>query len=346
MVKISAITMGISVPSSRFRVRQYIPLLRKNNKIILKEHVQLFSSINQKKIFKKRISKNSNRLIFQTIKIIGRFPGVIDSYYSHATFIQKLCIPNLVKISKKPVLFDLDDAIWLYSDKARRDLIRIIRNVNLIVVGNNNLADWVSNYTKYFRIVPTAVDPYRFHVKQYFGDKEHFVIGWTGTKVNLKYLYRIEKIISCFMNDFSDTRLHVICDEQPKFKFIKIDHVKYVKWSEVNEVKGLQEFDVGIMPLDDDEWTRNKCSFKMLQYMATGIPVVVTPVGMNKDILLSDEIGYGTRRIEDWYEALKHLKENISWRLKLGLNGRKLVEKYYSTKIIANKLSTVFKEYV
>ena len=99
------------------------------------------------------------------------------------------------------------------------------------------------------------------------------------------------------------------------------------------------------MPLTDDKWTRGKCSFKMLQYMAVGLPVVVSPVGMNNEVLEQGKVGLAADSENDWYEALDTLYEDSSQQVEMGKNGRELIEKYYSADIISKTLAGILKKY-
>jgi glycosyltransferase involved in cell wall biosynthesis len=91
-------------------------------------------------------------------------------------------------------------------------------------------------------------------------------------------------------------------------------------------------------------WARGKCSFKMLQYMACGIPVVVSPVGMNENVLAMGEIGMGATTIDDWVDTLSTLLKDQSLRLKMGQQGRQVVESYFSLDVIAPKLATLLQQ--
>ena len=101
---------------------------------------------------------------------------------------------------------------------------------------------------------------------------------------------------------------------------------------------------IGIMPLSDDQSTRGKCSFKMLQYMAVGMPVVVSPVGMNNEVLSKGDIGYAAVSADDWYNALEALYDQEQLRTKLGQAGRKVVEQQFSSEMVAQKLFYILKD--
>ena len=99
---------------------------------------------------------------------------------------------------------------------------------------------------------------------------------------------------------------------------------------------------IGLMPLEDSDWARGKCSYKMLCYMAAGLPVVVSPVGMNREVLAQGEIGYGAATTEEWVVALSALIENRALRLRMGQAGRKVVEDEYSVSKLVEHYYAVF----
>jgi glycosyltransferase involved in cell wall biosynthesis len=119
-----------------------------------------------------------------------------------------------------------------------------------------------------------------------------------------------------------------------------------VRWDAKVEATALQEMSVGIMPLPDNEWTRGKCSFKMLQYMAAGVPAVVSPVGMNKEVLSKGQVGFAVTTDKQWYEALETLYKDKKLQLNMGNTARKVVEEYFSAQKVADSLAGIFKDLV
>jgi glycosyltransferase involved in cell wall biosynthesis len=109
-------------------------------------------------------------------------------------------------------------------------------------------------------------------------------------------------------------------------------------WSEVSEVTDLQRFDAGIMPLPDDPWKRGKCGYKLIQYMACGIPVVASPVGVNKEIVDHGVNGFLAETTTEWIEALRILRDNPDLRRRMGAAGRRKVEQRYCLQVTAPRL--------
>jgi glycosyltransferase involved in cell wall biosynthesis len=149
-------------------------------------------------------------------------------------------------------------------------------------------------------------------------------------------------VLKDFFEYAQDARMLLIADKPPNGLEVPHGRIDYVKWSEENEVSLVQKMDVGLMPLADNLWTRGKCSFKMLQYMACGKPVVASPVGMNAEILTIGNVGFGPHDEKGWLEALVYLYDNCSKALLLGQNGRELTERCFSLKAVSGMLAEVF----
>jgi glycosyltransferase involved in cell wall biosynthesis len=223
----------------------------------------------------------------------------------------------------------------------------IARRADLVIAGNTTLADWFMPYTRRIEILPTAVDCNRFQPRQRpAAESGGFTLGWIGTVGNLSYLQAIEVPLANFLRRHDDATLLVVADRPPVFAAIPGDRWSYRPWNEADEVAAINVMDVGLMPLPDSEWARGKCSYKMLQYLACGKPVVVSPVGMNGEVLQSAEVGYGASSDNEWLEALEHLYKHRSEAAQLGGNGRALVERRFSLEVIGTHLAELFREVV
>ena len=195
------------------------------------------------------------------------------------------------------------------------------------------------------RIVPTAVDPDRY-VARDAAVRDHaanFVIGWTGTAGNLKYLHAIETPLKRFLDEYPSAQILIVADEAPSFNELPVERVRFTRWSEEVEANAVQMMDVGIMPLPDDEWSRGKCSFKVLQYMACALPVIASPVGMNAEVLALGELGISAESDIEWYDALKLIYEDSGKAISFGRVGRSVVETFFSRDVVANQLAAIFK---
>jgi len=221
----------------------------------------------------------------------------------------------------------------------------IARAMDAVTAGNSYLAEYFGKYCKEVHVVPTAIDLDRYTLRPDSANEssEKFVIGWTGSSSNFKYLDSIEPVLSRFIQGHDRAELILIADRPWEHRLLPPDKVRFIRWSVEEEVRVLHSMSVGIMPLADDKWTRGKCAFKMLQYMGVGLPVIVSPVGMNRDVLEKGDIGLEAGSPDQWYEALVSLYEDRTLGVKLGLEGRKVVEKFYNADIIARELADIFK---
>ena len=342
MVKVAALTGGRNVPSARFRVRQLIPSLAKHG-VRLREFVPLVSKYPPKHKWL--------RPMWGVAALGVRIPAILAAQRYDIVLFQRELISTFVTLeplTKHPRVLDVDDAIYLH--RGGRFAERLARLADLVICGNDFLADRFSKWNKNVTVIPTAVDTRRFvpleHPQQNSVEEE-YVIGWIGTSSNFKYLYSIETALKQVMEMFPNVVLRVIADKKPNFHVVPEEKVQFVPWSPANEVKGVQSVTVGVMPLADGEWERGKCSYKMLQYMACGIPVVVSPVGTNAQILSLGKVGLAASSQDEWVEALRWiLAADREVREKMGQEGRHIVEEYFSIEVIAPRLARVLKELV
>ena len=344
VMRVAAVTSGRATPSARFRVRQHLPNLCKAG-LDVREYCP---AINQGARLPGALGKVRARympplIIGQTaLNLALRIPAIIGSHQADVTWLERNFIPGLddaAILLGKPIVLDIDDAIWLYNPMGMSQVGRLIGRADMVFAGNTFLADWCSQFCTNIHVVPTAVDADRFvprSIQKEAGSP--FVIGWTGTSGNFRFLQMIEKGLDKFLRENPSARLMIVADRPPEKLSVPPEQLVFRKWDPVNEHLLLHEFDVGIMPLDDSELSRGKCSFKMLQYMAVGIPVVVSPYGMNLEVLALGDFGYAALKDEDWRDALTYCIENQALGRIKGEIARELLVKEFSVTKISSKL--------
>ncbi len=350
MITVAALTSGKHVPSSRFRVRQHIESLLHFG-IHVHEFIPLISKYasfqNSRNSGKNREHAPSPFTLKKSIKIATRIPGLFGSWTSKITWLERELLPGYLTIEpflKTPYVFDVDDALWLAKPYGSSTAKKIAERSAYVIAGNTYIANWFSSHTKNIKIIPTAIDTSRFTPRTTAAnqDTEQFVIGWTGSASNLGYLYDIQDVLSDFIKMHNGAELLVVSDKTPLLSKIPSDRMRYIKWSEQSEVETVQQMDVGLMPLPSNEWTLGKCSFKMLQYMACGLPVIVSPVGMNNDILSMGNVGFSASSKNDWYDALEYLYKHPGNAKELGNTGRLVAEQHFSKEKISGELAALF----
>lgn len=278
-------------------------------------------------------------------KTVTRLPLLISQYKYDIIWQNKLIMPHHSFIErglKKPLVFDFDDAVWINDKEA--PVIKAIKKATAIFAGNDYLAEYAYKYNKNTYVIPSVIDTNVLYPLK--NESEQFTIGWIGTITNFKYLEIAKPAIIKFLSLHKEARFIVVSSEPPpQFNF---DNDKYIfkKWEASLENEYINTFSIGIMPLADNDFTKGKCSYKMLQYLACGKPVVVSPVGTNKKILNEAVIGIAANTTEDWFGAFSILKNNLNFKEKCAENGRKLVENYYSVLVTTPLIAGHFKKIV
>lgn len=244
------------------------------------------------------------------------------------------------RLLKKKIIFDFDDAIWLTDKTSESFFQKIIRwrgKVSSICrwsykvsCGNQYLADYANYFNDQVIVNPTTLDTHTVHSPGLFPEKSKtdiVTIGWTGSHSTLKYLKEIEPVLREIEKKYTYTRFLVIADQKPD---LNIQSMEFIPWKKSSEVTDLFKIDIGIMPLPDDEWSRGKCGFKALQYMALEIATVASPVGVNSKIIDHGKNGFLCTTHEAWFAALETLLHDEALRKHFGKEGRKKIINHYS----------------
>lgn len=351
IIKVAALTSGKNVPSTRFRIRQHIDSLQKAGIDVCEYVPMIDKSARLPGITLARSPKYVWPIytLWQAAKLLTRIPGIIGSWKAQITWLSREIMPGyptLEPLLKRPYVLDVDDAIWLWQPFGRSTSKLIAKSASIVLAGNTYLANWFSSYARDVRIVPTAIDTDRFLPRKFLDSNRdrRFTVGWTGLSINFKYLYKIEMPLESFLENHKDSELLIIADKPPNFQRLPNERVRYIKWSPSIEAEAVRQMDVGIMPLPNNDWTKGKCSFKMLQYMASGVPVVVSPVGMNVEVLSLGRIGFAAKSNAEWYEALDFLYKDRDLAHKYGLTGRLIAEKHFSRSVVSANIALIFKE--
>lgn len=244
-----------------------------------------------------------------------------------------------------PYIVDFDDAIFHRYDMHSSGIVRtllgrkidkVMRRASLVIVGNNYLENRAKRAgAKWVEILPSVIDLERYRLKPY-KEKSVFTIGWIGSPTTARYLHIVEPAIADLCRD-GKTQLVLVGSGHVHLNSIP---VVIRTWSEKSEVDDIQEFDVGIMPMPDNSWTRGKCGYKLIQYMACGRPVVASRVGVNPDIVEDGVNGFLAENTADWIHAFETLHNNFSLRMRMGKCGRRKVEAKYCMQITASRLLT------
>jgi glycosyltransferase involved in cell wall biosynthesis len=241
-----------------------------------------------------------------------------------------------LRLLSRRLVFDVDDVLWKLPPQSvrakspwqnRLARMRFRWNVGLsdqVVVSTEHIAEYARRINSSLTVISTPVDA-RSHPARKHTKSEPVVIGWTGGPGNLAYLKMVEKSLEHLASRYA-LRFHLICSKSIALKGIE---VSFIPWHKNTEPVELAKMDIGIMPLSDNEYTRGKAGFKILEYMAAGLPSVASPVGVNAGIIDDGVTGFLARDEKQWIDALSHLIESASLRMKMGSKSREVaLEKY------------------
>ena len=259
---------------------------------------------------------------------------MLESRRSGINLFQRELISTLATVewmSGHPRVFDVDDAVWLSSRRRQTDAIAA--QCELVICGNAFLAEHYGALSRNVVIVPTAVDISCYPTLSR-GVREECVIGWSGTSGGFKYLLMIQNALATVLRVIPNARVRVMADRAPDLPLLPADRVDFVRWSPEREAPTIAGFDIGIMPLENTEWERGKCSYKMLQYMAAQVPVVVSPVGMNVEVLSEGPVGVAATTEREWVDALIGLIADRAAAEGMGRAGRVVIERRYSKELV------------
>lgn len=270
----------------------------------------------------------------------------------HAVLLQrKLLDPwnwRLLRRHARRVIFDIDDAVLYHPHRVGpysrlRTAMRFsatVRNADHVVAGNRYLADLFARPGCSAMILPTVIDAGRYRVKRHAPTCGPRLV-WIGSRSTLPYLRRFLPALEIAARRIPGLRLMTIADATVRSSILPVEHVP---WSLDGEADALCRGDIGIAPTPLDRWTLGKCGFKIVQYMAAGLPVIASPVGANAAMVRPGETGLLPPRPEDWPDAIAALAGDTDLRRRMGAAGRARVERHYRLDDAADTWAAVLGE--
>lgn len=320
-MKILFLTIGDeTVPSSRTRVYQYLPHLKEAG--IECKVLNCGSTV---------------RNIYALTRL------VISAYAYDIVFIQKVLLPityqRILKLVNRNIVFDFDDAIYTHEaffpdnekKKLEVNLCRlksILQISRMVTIENEETSAFASPYCKNILKITGPIDTDRYFPKRTaLPPKTKISIGWIGSHSTTPY---VEKILPCLIKltqKHSNIELKLV---GATVFDTNNAHVTFSEWKLSTEVAELADFDIGIMPLPDNEWTRGKGGYKLLQYMAMGISTVASPVGINCRLVKEGVNGFFANTADEWMDKLSRLIVDKDLREQMGNKGRIIAEQEYS----------------
>ena len=344
-----------ATPSQRYRIEQWIPYLAEQGITV---DLMPFADERLLELLHKP-GHRAAKALAGTAAFLSRFRDLARIRRYDAVLVHRaLCIAGpavlerILALLGRPVIFDFDDAIFLlHTAEANRHLgwlkfpgkTGVICRLSAhVVVGNSYLRDYAREYNQRVTVIPTSVDTDRIQPHQRAGANGPVIIGWTGSSTSQTYLEMFAPVLrEVVAQDGIEFRVH--SDRKPELPGVPF---VWRPWSSETEVEEISAFDIGIMPMPDDDWARGKCAMKALLYMAMGIPAICSAVGANREVIVHGENGLLATTDAEWIDNLQTLIARPELREKLGQAGRRTVEERYSMRRSAGMFAQVVRETV
>lgn len=335
--------------SSRLRSYQYLPFLQQNGVAVVV--APLFDDAYVQGLYARAVPKW--RVLVGYLKRLW----VIFSARSYdVIWVEKEAFPWLpaffeisLLVQGIPIVVDYDDAVFHRYDIHHSRLVRfllsqkidrIMASADVVIAGSEYLIDRArSAGAKRIEKLPTVVDLGRYSKCPERHSPEELTIGWVGTPGTAAYLLPLVPVFKALRETCKVRVIAIGANNRPEFEGV----IETVPWSEETEVALLSEADIGIMPLPDEPFERGKCGYKLIQYMAIGLPVVASPVGENLKIVRVGINGFLPESHSQWLESLVKLCSSPSLRRQMGTAGRGIVEKTYTLEATSARLLQILK---
>lgn len=334
-------------PNQRFRHEQWAPHLSRDHGITLDfdafESPELSDLIYRsgRRVEKARLTLRDSLRRWGTGRRVDAFDGVV--VLREALLVGGAWLERRLAARGVPLVYDFDDAIWRHDVEGRSramtwlrapwKVAAICRAARLVTVGNEYLAGFARQHAATVAVVPTSIDVDRYPEIPPPPAGAPFTVVWSGSHSTLPMLDALRPALERVARQIP-LRLRVVCDVAPE----PLGHgeVEFVRWRAASEAADLAPAHVGLMPLPDTPFARGKCGCKALQYMAIGRPAVVSPVGVNRDIVRDGDNGRWATTPEEWERALLQLAADPSARDRMGRAARQTVQAGYSARASAD----------
>ena len=337
--------------SSRLRTLQYIPYLKSHG-------VSVTASNFFDDEYLREFHLNSKRSIIRVLKSYIKRLFVFLTFFKYdLIWIEKEIFPyfpsffeRFLKFVGKTYVVDYDDAIFHNYDLSRNFVLKnllskkifsVMKYADCVISGNKYIVDYAKRAgASKIELIPTVVDNSKYDQKKFFLHKPP-TIGWIGSRSTQKYLLNIQEVLNSICKMYGARLLLVGATSEIASRFTDLN-VDIVPWKEEEESRLIRLMDIGIMPLSNGPWEKGKCGYKLIQYMASGVPTIASSVGANIDIIRNSNCGFLVDSNDEWKNALMNLLDNREQCIRLGNAGRLAVENIYSSSVQAPKIKKIF----
>lgn len=339
----------------RFRISQYIPYLEAHGFDVTIHPFyspEFFGLVYEPG----RYLKKSVLMLERTV---DRLRALVASGGYDLVFVYREAFPvgppvielALATLSRAPIVFDFDDSIFMPNTSEANRIVSslkwpgkvatIIAKSRHVVAGNSYLAEYASRFNASVSVIPTCVDTDKFVPASTPAAGTRPVVGWIGTPTTAPYILSLVPALQHAASKYDFTLRLSGGGRDVRAPGLTVDNVR---WTLADEVRLFNTCDIGVYPTPDDSWGKGKCGFKAIQFMACGVPVVASPVGVNKEIIQDGVNGFLAANEAEWIEKLGRLLADPELRRRFGAAGRRTVEERYSLRVNAPKLASIFRQ--
>lgn len=326
-MRILFLIQGFDVPSSRYRVLQYLPHLRGAG---IELEVRPFPET-----------------IRESLRVYGS-AGAYDAVFLHRKRPGAFLLRRLRRCARA-IIYDVDDAVMYRDTRSggrprsrtrERRFAAVCRAADEVIVGNDYLRRHAAPHARSVTVIPTSLDAALYAPRAWGESNDTVTLGWIGDTGSVGYLERMRIIFDDLALRDARLRLKVVSNRFPHAGRMPLVRKE---WRAGEELSDLQSFDIGIMPLSDDPWSQGKCGLKLLQYMAAGVPAVASPVGVNRDILRDGVDGFHAATSAEWVDRILRLATDAPLRSRMGRAAAERVRQGYTLQQSAPRLVEVLR---
>jgi glycosyltransferase involved in cell wall biosynthesis len=254
-----------------------------------------------------------------------------DAVFLHKKRLNLIEAVLLRRYSRKTI-YDFDDAVMYKTVAPQRKTLcgsirfrLTVKLADLVIAGNPYLAEHARKFNTKVEVLPTGLNTNEYEIAATRKTDGKVRLVWIGSRSTLRYLTEIAPALEEIGSRHENVILRIVCGD-----FIDLEKMSVEKclWSEQTQIADLVTSDIGLAPLPDNRFTRGKCGFKVLQYASAGLPVVASPVGVNRDYVRDNVTGYLASDTEEWVDRISRLVENAQLRKDMGQSARKSVKRF------------------
>lgn len=340
--------------SGRYRVLQYLPWLARQG--ITAEARPFMSETLYRMLYLP--DHVPQKLLLATGAVMRRLVDLVRAVRADVVVVHREALPlgtamveRVIARLSPALVFDFDDAIYLTHAHSANAWTRGLRNgaktdtiIRLsthVIAGNRVLEAYAHRFHQRVSLLPTPVDTDHYRPRPASGQRMRLVIGWIGSPTTSGYLAPLQQPLAQLFRRYPQLDIRIVGTTNPP---LQLPNLRFIRWDLAREREELHQFDIGVMPMPDDEWARGKCGFKALLYMSAGIPVVASPIGINTEIVREGVNGFLASTPTEWVNRLGQLIEDPTLRERMGRSGRTIVEEEYSLRVSAPRLLRVLKD--